>query len=68
MLVEKHNCETEVRNVDGLTPLHTCITQNQLAAAIALLCVGAKPDAKTDDGDTALHLAVKVSGNQRIPS
>jgi calcium-independent phospholipase A2 len=59
MLVESHKCKTEVKNVDGLTPLHTCVTQNHLAATVALLCVGANPDIKTNDGDTALHLAVK---------
>lgn len=58
--MEKHKAKTEVRNAEGLTPLHASVMQNQLTATIALLCAGANPDTKTGDGDTALHLAVKV--------
>ena len=60
MLVNKHQANTEVKNAEGLTPLHFSIVENRLKSVIALLYVGANPDTKAGKGDSPLHLAVKV--------
>ncbi len=53
--------EVDVRDTDGLTPLHTAAAFSDTPAVRLLLAADAEVNARTKDGLTPLHLAARFS-------
>ena len=59
-LVE-HGCKVDAKNFTGKTALHVMVEYERLDCVVALIACGAADlNARTAEGDTALHLAVDV--------
>ena len=60
MTLASHNCEINVRDRSGNTPLHISVSKGDLQMTRLLLCLGADPNIKNKHGDTVRHLAAKL--------
>lgn len=59
MLLEQ-GCEVNYLSKTGESPLHILTKKGRFEAAMVLLTHGANANLKGQDGNTALHLAMKV--------
>ena len=59
ILKQEHDLDVLRRTGDAA--LHVMVKRLRLECTLALLCAGADVNAKGPDGDTALHMAIKVS-------
>lgn len=51
----------KMRDNNGRTPLHNSVLKGNLSQTLRLLAYNSKVDAVDQNGDTALHLAIKVT-------
>ena len=66
VLVEKAGHTLEARDNNGLTPLHHAASQGRLKTIAVLLEHGANAGAKTDAGETPLHLATEEGVREQL--
>lgn len=57
------DCDTNLLNNQGQSPLHVLVQRNRVACVVTLLCHGADPNMKDNKGNTPLHYA----SHQLIP-
>lgn len=64
-VLERYGCDVNARDCHNNTPLHKAVAspleRGDLYVVKALLSSGADRNAQNEDGDTALHLAVKLT-------
>lgn len=58
--IKEHGVKVNQKNVDGLTPLHTCAAHGHAAGVEALMQTGADITNKSKTGATPLEYAVKM--------
>lgn len=59
-LLLEHDCAVNYLSKTGESPLHIMTKKGRFEAAMVLLTHGANANLKGQDGNTALHLAMKV--------
>lgn len=57
----EHGCAVNYLSKTGESPLHIMTRKGRFEAAMVLLTHGANANLKGQDGNTALHLAMKVN-------
>lgn len=64
-LLLEHDCAVNYLSKTGESPLHILTKKGRFEAAMVLLTHGANANLKGQDGNTALHLAMKVCAQEK---
>lgn len=59
-LLIEYGCEVDALSVTGESALHIAVRRGRFDCTMVLLTHGAMPNVKGKDGNTPLHLAMKV--------
>jgi ankyrin repeat protein len=66
LISPRYNAKTDIKDVDGRTPLHLASMRGRVAVVQALLQAHADVNVIDSDGHTALHLAIRELAEEEI--